>query len=163
MERAIRVDHIAFAVKDPDRIISFMEKVLGAKKVDDYNHEHMRTVVMQIGESLPMINVLWEPPDCGGFVADFLNKRGDGLHHIGIQIEDRDRFVEQMRANGLEAPPWKQEGNPELRPEVLIGTRYFPTVLQFMDHRGTEVSTPEQWVAEQKKYMEGYATYQSGD
>lgn len=156
MERAIRVDHMAFAVRDPERTIAFMEKVLGAKKVDDYTHEHMRTIIMQIGDSLPMISLLWEPPDCGGFVASFLNKRGDGLHHIGIQIGDRDRFVQQMKANGLDVPPWKQEGNPELRPEALIGIKYFPTVLQLMDRKGTEVSNPEEWLAEQKEYMQGY-------
>jgi len=148
--------HLAFAVKDIERAISFMEKVLGAKKVDDYSHEHMRTVIMQIGDSLPMISLLWEPPDCGGFVADFLNKHGDGLHHMGLQIEDRDKFAEQMKANGIPVPSWKQEGNPELRPEVLIGTRYFPTVLQMMDRKGNKASTPKQWMAEQKKYMKGY-------
>ena len=159
MERAVKVDHIAFAVKDPERTISFMENVLGARKVDDYTHEYMRTVIMQIGDSLPMISLLWEPPDCGGFIASFLNKRGEGVHHIGLQIEDRDRFVEQMKANGMDVPPWKQEGNPELRREVLIGTKHFPTVLQLMDRIGADASTPEEWLAEQKSYMEGYAKW----
>ena len=156
MERVVRLDHIAFAVKDPDRAINFMEKVLGARKVDDYTHSHMRTVIMQIGDSLPMISLLWEPSDCGGFVASFLNKRGDGLHHIGIQIEDRDRFIEQMKANDVGVPPWEQEGNPELRREVLIGTKYFPTVLQLIDRMGPDASTPQMWLAEQERYMEGY-------
>lgn len=49
-----------------------------------------------------------------------------------------------------------QEGNPELRPEALIGTRYFPTVLQLMDRKGTKVSNPEEWLDKQKRYMEGY-------
>ncbi len=162
MERAIRVDHVAFAVKDIERTIRFMETVLGAKKVDDYSHEHMRTVIMQIGDSLPMISLLWEPPGCGGFVADFLKKHGDGLHHMGLQIENRDKFAEQMKANGIPVPPWKQEGNPELRPEVLIGTRYFPTVLQMMERKNDKVSTPEQWLAEQKRYMKGYTKETQG-
>lgn len=156
MEKAIRVDHIAFAVRDPERTIAFMEKVLGAKKVDDYTHEHMRTVIMQIGNSLPMISLLWEPPDSGGFVASYLNKRGDGLHHVGIQIGDRDKFVLQMKANGVDVPPWKQEGNLELRPEALIGIKHFPTVLQLMDRKGTEVTNPAEWLDEQKRYMKGY-------
>ena len=149
----LRIDHIAFAVKDLRRTIRFVEDVLGGRYLFEFNLS--KTIIVafvQLGETI--VSLEYEPMDGDGFVAKFLRKKGGGLHHIGLQVDDIDRFKEIMTANGIPVPPWDLEGDKTQREEVLIGTKYFSTVLQIVDWKGNPPTTPQEWVDREKEFLE---------
>jgi methylmalonyl-CoA epimerase len=149
----LRVDHIAFAVKDLKRTIRFVEDVLGGRYLFEFSLSKTISVAfVQIGETI--VSLECEPMDGDGFVAKFLQKKGEGLHHIGLQVDDIDSFKEIMTANGIPVPPWDLEGDETQREEVLIGTKYFSTVLQIVDWKGNPPTTPQEWVDREKEFLE---------
>ena len=149
----LRVDHIAFAVKDLKRTIRFVEDVLGGRYLFEFSLSKTITVAfVQLGETI--VSLECESMDGDGFVAKFLQKKGEGLHHIGLQVDDIDSFKEIMTANGIPVPPWDLEGDKAQREEVLIGTKYFSTVLQIVGWKGNPPTTPQEWVDREKEFLE---------
>ena len=148
----LRVDHIAFAVKDLKRTIRFVEDVLGGKYLFEFGLSKTITVAfVQLGETI--VSLECESMDGDGFVARFLQKKGEGLQHIGLQVDDIDSFKEIMTANGISVPPWDLEGDKTKREEVLIGTKYFSTILQIVDWKGNPPRTPQEWVDREKEFL----------
>ena len=149
----LRVDHIAFAVKDLKRTIRFVEDVLGGRYLFEFDLSKTITVAfVQLGETI--VSLEYEPMDGDGFVAKFLEKKGGGLHHIGLQVDDIHSFKEIMTANGIPVPPWDLEGDETQREEVLIGAKYFSTVLQIVDWKGNPPTTPQEWIDREKEFLE---------
>ena len=143
--KVLRVDHIAFALKEEnlERVISLCEKVLGGKYHFTIDvGQGITTAVVQVGDIYFSLET--EPADGTGFVAEFLRKRGEGLHHIGLQIDNTDSLKETMIANEIKIPEFSYNGDPEVREDVLIGAKYAPTVLQMMDYKGNPSTTIEE-------------------
>jgi len=91
MAKILRVDHICFAVKDLERTVSFIKKVLGGKHLPIQQSEGETTnAVFDIGGLI--FNFVSAPTDGESFFADFLRKNGEGLHHIGLAVDDLDDF-----------------------------------------------------------------------
>ena len=90
-----RFDHIGIAVHSIDNARSFFEDVLGAK--------HRRTAVHRSGDfRIALFDLhdfcieLLEPIDPEGFLAKFLEKRGEGFHHLTLQTPDLGEKVGVM-------------------------------------------------------------------
>ena len=150
--KILRIDHISFAVRDLRRTIKFLEDVLGGKYLFEFGLTKTITVAFaQLGESI--LSLECEDMDGEGFVAKFLRKKGEGLHHIGLQVDDIDAFKKTMADNGIPVPPWNLEGDKSKREEVLIGTRFFSTVLQIVDWKGNPPTTPQEWVDREKEFL----------
>jgi LAO/AO transport system kinase len=61
-------------------------------------HEQVLTAMLQVGES--RIELI-EPTAEDSVVGRFLAKRGEGLHHVALGVEDVDEMFERLRAKGL--------------------------------------------------------------
>ncbi len=152
MARILGVDHICFVVKDLERTISFVEKVLGGKHLSSQSRgEEASSALYDIGGIV--FNFVTAPMDGKGFFAEFLRNKGEGLHHIGLSVDDLDSFKEVMSANGIKIPQWELEGNQAIRDEVLIGTKHAPTVLQILCWAGGPPASTKEWINLEKKYM----------
>ena len=95
-----RVDHIGIAVKSIEEARKFYEGQLGAK--------HVRSSVHYSGEfKLGIFDLdgfcieLLEPIDPDGFLAKFIEKRGEGIHHVTLQTPDLDNTTQQLEENGV--------------------------------------------------------------
>lgn len=82
-----KIDHIGIAVKDLEASIPLYERLLGIKcfKIEEVATEKVRTAFFQL-ESLKI--ELIATTDEFGPVAKFLDKRGEGLHHIAFAVND---------------------------------------------------------------------------
>lgn len=81
-----KIEHIGIAVKDLNKAIEFYESVLGLKcyKIEEVKDQKVKTAFLKVGET--KIELL-ETTDNEGPIGKFLDKRGEGLHHIAYSVE----------------------------------------------------------------------------
>jgi methylmalonyl-CoA epimerase len=93
------VDHVAIAVNDLDAAIAWYEEVFGAQVVH-------REVVESDGVSEALIKVadsyiqLLTPTRPDSPVGRYLEKNGEGLHHVGYRVDDCAAALESVKASG---------------------------------------------------------------
>ncbi|HEY5696810.1 MAG TPA: methylmalonyl-CoA epimerase [Acidimicrobiales bacterium] len=93
------IDHVAIAVQDLEAAVVWYEAAFGATV------EH-REVVESDGVEEALLNVaesyvqLLTPIRDDSPVAKYLEKRGEGLHHIGYRVDDCAQALEALRAQG---------------------------------------------------------------
>lgn len=122
MDNIKRVDHIAIAVRDLDKSIPLFETLFGAKLITKKRGEMqghpMAVAYMQIGEN---IFALDEAVDPNGFIARFIEQRGEGLHHIGLEVDNLDAYIQYLEAKNIRIPVKELDG--EFRREILLSPR----------------------------------------
>jgi methylmalonyl-CoA/ethylmalonyl-CoA epimerase len=96
---ARELDHTAIAVRDLDEAIPRFERLLGVpcgarSNVPD---QGVRIAFLPMG---PASVELIQPTDQDGGVARFLAAKGEGLHHIGIRVEDIRAELERLSTEG---------------------------------------------------------------
>jgi methylmalonyl-CoA/ethylmalonyl-CoA epimerase len=104
-----RIDHLGIAVKSIATARVFYEAVgLAVTHEEEVAHEGVRTAMVPVGES--RIELL-EPLADDTPVGKFLGKRGEGLHHVALHVDDISATLEQMKNRGVEiASPHIQTG-----------------------------------------------------
>jgi methylmalonyl-CoA epimerase len=93
------IDHLGIAVKSIAAARGFYE-ALGMQVIHEetVEHEQVRTAMIPVGES--RIELL-EPTAEDSPVGRFLAKRGEGLHHIALHVDDISGTLEAMKAKGV--------------------------------------------------------------
>jgi methylmalonyl-CoA/ethylmalonyl-CoA epimerase len=92
------IDHLGIAVKSLAEAKKFYE-LLGLQVMPEetVEVEKVRLAMVPIGES--RIELL-EPTSPDSPIAKFLEKRGEGLHHVAIHVDDLSGTVERLKAKG---------------------------------------------------------------
>jgi methylmalonyl-CoA epimerase len=95
----MRIAHIGIAVKDAETALQLYEKVLGLapSHTEIVENQQVKTVHIPIGDS--SIELL-ESTSSDGVIAKFIEKRGEGIHHIAIEVPDIVASLAQMKAAG---------------------------------------------------------------
>jgi methylmalonyl-CoA/ethylmalonyl-CoA epimerase len=98
---AFRIDHVAIAVSDLEAALGFYRDVLGMPVGGVERVEDQVVDVAFVGEEPGRIELI-SPfrPDTG--VAKFLEKRGEGLHHIAVRVRDIDAALAALAARGVQ-------------------------------------------------------------
>lgn len=93
------IDHLGIAVKSLAQAKKFYEQ-LGLKVMDEevVDQEKVRLAMVPVGES--RIELL-EPTSDDSPIAKFLAKRGEGLHHVSLQVDDLAGTVERLKQSGV--------------------------------------------------------------
>ena len=96
-----RVDHIAIAVKSLDEALSVFESLFGLKPshIETVPEQGVKAALIPIGDG--EIEFL-EPIDPEGGVAKFIERRGEGIHHICLEVDDIDEELKSLAARGVE-------------------------------------------------------------
>jgi|SRR5881397_192365 len=83
----MKIDHIGIAVKSISDALKVYEKTLGlaAATRDEVEDQGVRVAMLQIGES--GIELL-EPTRPDSPIEKFLSKRGEGIHHIAVRVDN---------------------------------------------------------------------------
>jgi len=91
-----RIDHLAIAVPDLDKAIPFFTDVLGLEVTHTDVEEGQGVVVafMPLGES--EIELI-EPVEETSGVARFLDRRGSGMHHLCVEVDDMDEALARLQ------------------------------------------------------------------
>jgi len=101
MVSARSVNHIGVAVKSLEEHRYFYETVLGAtfENVEEVPSQHVRVAFYRLGPPGHEIRIeLLEPTSPDSAVATFIDKRGEGLHHIAYTVDDIDARLAALRA-----------------------------------------------------------------
>lgn len=93
-----QIDHLGIAVKSLAEAKQFYEKLgLEVTSEETVESEKVRVAMVPVGES--RIELL-EPTVPDSTIAKFLEKRGQGLHHLALQVSDLSRTVARLKAAG---------------------------------------------------------------
>jgi methylmalonyl-CoA/ethylmalonyl-CoA epimerase len=94
------LNHVAIAVKDLESAVAFYEEVLGLHCDDRERVEDQAVDVALFGHGQGRIELICPFTNDSG-VAKFLEKRGEGLHHICLDVPDIDAALAALKARGL--------------------------------------------------------------
>ena len=96
-----KLDHVSIVVQDLDEGIKTYENLLGIK------HSHVEEIPDQ-GIKAAMIKVgdveieLIQPTSAESGVAKFLEKKGEGIHHVCFEVDDVDKELASLAAKGID-------------------------------------------------------------
>ncbi len=95
-----KVEHIAIAVKDLKSSIETFEKLLGVKcyLIEEVTDQKVKTAFFKVGET--KIELL-EATTPDSTIAKFIEKKGEGLHHIAFETDDISAELKRVEANGF--------------------------------------------------------------
>ena len=96
-----RLEHIGIAVRSIDKANATFSLLLGAEhyKIEEVESEGVRTSFFQIGGvKLEFLEATSEDSP----IAKFIEKRGEGIHHLAVQVSDLVQSIAQCRNNGFE-------------------------------------------------------------
>ena len=96
----IGLAHIAIAVRDAEPLLATLVTALGATRGDEelLDGGALRVVFVQLG---PITLELLEPQSPEHTVAKFLDQRGEGLHHVSLEVKDLEGVLADCREAGV--------------------------------------------------------------
>ena len=95
-----KIEHIGIAVKDLDQSISLYEELLGYKcyKIEEVAEQKVKTAFFRIGET--KIELL-EATDPASPIARFIEKRGEGIHHLAFAVKGIEKKLLALENQGI--------------------------------------------------------------
>lgn len=95
------IEHIGIAVKSIESANEIYEKLLGVKnyKTESVDSENVLTSFFQVG--INKIELL-EATSSESAIAKFIDKKGEGIHHIAFDVDDIDAEMERLRQEGFQ-------------------------------------------------------------
>ena len=96
----LKTEHIGIAVKDLAISIPLFEKLLNSQcyKTEQVESENVNTAFFKQGET--KIELL-ESTNPNGVIAKFIEKKGEGLHHIAFEVADIYAEMERLKNEGF--------------------------------------------------------------
>lgn len=98
---AKHLDHVCIAVRDIEDTLRFYQGVFGVDgaEVEEVEDQGVRAALINVGDS--QIEFI-QPTDRTGGVARFIERRGEGMHHICFEVDDLPRKLKLLADNGME-------------------------------------------------------------
>jgi len=95
-----KIEHIGIAVKSIEAALPYWENVLGLKcyNIEEVADQKVKTAFLKIGET--KIELL-EPTSEESTVAKFIEKRGEGFHHMAYAVENIESALAEAEAAGI--------------------------------------------------------------
>ena len=94
------IEHIGIAVKSLDEAIPFYEKVLGLEcyAIEEVIDQKVKTAFFMVGQT--KIELL-ESTDPEGPIGKFIQKKGEGMHHIAFAVNDINSSLAELKKNNI--------------------------------------------------------------
>lgn len=95
-----RIDHIAIVVEDIDTALGFWRDSLGLKlqHVEDIPEQQSTVAFLPVGDS--EIELVQPTTDDSG-VSRYLQKRGPGMHHVCLEVDDIEGMLARLKEKGI--------------------------------------------------------------
>jgi len=96
----MKINHLGIATRGIDEALKFWSDALGLENVhtEVVEDQKVRVAMLPIGES--RIELL-EPTSEDSPISKFLEKRGGGIHHIAVEVDDIKASIAQLKAKGM--------------------------------------------------------------
>lgn len=97
----IRLEHIGIAVKALEESNDLFEKLLGRPhyKTEEVETEHVKTAFFKMGDTKIELLEATSPESA---IAKYVEKRGEGIHHLAFEVEDIHAEMKRLRAEGYQ-------------------------------------------------------------
>lgn len=94
------IEHIGIAVKSLDEAIPFYENLLGIKcyNIEEVKDQKVKTAFFMVGQT--KIELL-ESTDPEGPIGKFIEKKGEGVHHIAYAVEGIESQLSEAESKGI--------------------------------------------------------------
>jgi methylmalonyl-CoA/ethylmalonyl-CoA epimerase len=94
------IEHIGIAVKNLDEAIKYYKNVLGLKcyRIEEVEEQKVKTAFFKVGET--KIELL-EATDAEGPVGKFIEKKGEGVHHIAFAVNEIEKSLNEAESKGI--------------------------------------------------------------
>ncbi len=98
--KANYIEHIGIAVKNIDEARKYYEEVLGLEcyNVEEVADQKVKTAFFKVGQT--KIELLEATSDDSS-VAKFIEKRGEGIHHLAFAVDDTDEALQHAESKGV--------------------------------------------------------------
>jgi methylmalonyl-CoA/ethylmalonyl-CoA epimerase len=96
----VKIDHIGIAVKSLTDAVKVYQDAIGlsVSGYDQVDEQGVRVAMLDVGES--RIELL-EPTGPGSPIEKFMAKRGEGIHHIALTVDNIEETLKQLKATGV--------------------------------------------------------------
>ena len=96
-----KIEHIGIAVKDLNKSNELFKKLLGEQsyKTEAVDSESVTTSFFKVGDQ--KIELL-EASEPNSTIARFIERRGEGMHHLAFHVENIDEEIERLEKEGFE-------------------------------------------------------------
>ena len=95
-----RIDHLAVVVDDIEAALAFWRGALGIEeeRVQEVPEQQATVAFLPVGDSdIELVR----PTTTDSGIARFLRKRGPGVHHICLEVDDLDTLLERLKCMGV--------------------------------------------------------------
>ncbi len=95
-----KIDHIGVAVKNLEETLKFYEEVLGLKTegTEVVEEQKVKVAFLPIGDS--EIELL-ESTEEDGPIAKYIAKKGEGMQHVALRVDDIEKAIAEMKEKGV--------------------------------------------------------------
>ncbi|MFC2135188.1 methylmalonyl-CoA epimerase [Bacteroidota bacterium] len=96
-----QIEHIGIAVKNLDESIKYYEDILGLKcyAIEEVKDQKVKTAFFKVGEV--KIELL-ESTDPEGPIGKFIEKKGEGIHHLAFAVKDLAGSLKEVEEKGVQ-------------------------------------------------------------
>jgi len=94
------IEHLGIAVKSLEESIPYYENLLGIScyAIEEVKDQRVKTAFFQIGQT--KIELL-ESTDPEGPIGKFLEKKGEGIHHLALAVKNTDEALQEAENQGI--------------------------------------------------------------
>ncbi len=112
--KVTHIEHIGIAVENMEESIKYYENVLGLKcySVEEIKDQNVKTAFFKVGQT--KIELL-ETTNPEGPIGKFIQKKGEGIHHIAFHVNDLSSALREAENNGIRLI----DNNPRIGAEGL--------------------------------------------
>lgn len=95
-----KIDHIGIAVHSIEKSLVFYTEVLNLPllAIEEVDSENVRVAFLQAGDT--KLELL-EPTTSESAIYKYLEKRGEGVHHVALGVESIEKRIEEMKEKGI--------------------------------------------------------------
>jgi methylmalonyl-CoA/ethylmalonyl-CoA epimerase len=95
-----RLNHVGIAVKDLEKSLAFFQENFGAKVLSKVVFEDERFVSAMIAVGDAQFEIL-ASLEAGSMIDNHIKARGEGVHHVSLQVADFDQVISDLKSKGL--------------------------------------------------------------
>jgi len=130
---AIKIDHIGIAVKSIEEALKLYTDVLGLEVsgMETVEEQKVKTVILPVGES--KIELL-ESTSPDGAIAKYIEKRGEGMHHLALRVDNIQQALETLKAKGIRLIDEKPRKGVENTNIAFLHPKGTKILLELVEH-----------------------------
>jgi len=101
MSKVLRIDHVAMVVENLEKTLSFWRDGLGLEltHIEDVPAEQSQVAFLTVGASeIELVN----PTSDDSGLKRYLEKRGPGMHHLCLEVDDIEGMLEHLKDRGIQ-------------------------------------------------------------